>query len=647
MSKGIKLLSESRALLQGLPQAAGPQAAAELEAALKSVASVDGDRVLDQFEAEAYAQAFAGLPAGPIDVASARRVRQRLDLQIETLKAERAQSTEVLFTSEGRALDRFRGKILGAMDASIAKAEGKPVDINMMVFAFTDADLADGILERARANPNVNFRLLTDWTQLSESGSKQARRIGRTARQEGLENIQIKYKRDNPYVWNEEKGRPVFHHPASKGLNHHKGFVTLIDGRPEKMVFGSFNWSRNAMKKNYENMMLLDRSDADHRPVMAGYDKEFAAFWNNDDVALTEAEALREKGRLYSELYAANGHDVAPRPVHTPDEADPIYERREGPYVLDINSFADADAAALSGLIGKGASKSVAKELRDYGRFDSRTELLARVPKLATLPAWKRERLLANMEFGDGGLSVNTASASELDRAGLSAAQAKRLVALRERHGSFESVEAIREVRGIGGKTLARVEESLSDDHVTGYYSGRAPEGRPQAGFADHGTVKVPSRGPFMPGQLSEIDADLAAPVRDMLRRTPEGQTVRIAMYGMSTRSPEYQEMVQALERGVPVRLVLYGKYAASAVAALDALKQRGLDVDYRTLKSRVMHEKFGVTGDDLFNGSANWSTSAMNKHAEDRFAFRNEPELANRFVEEFARLWERGTAPQ
>ena len=66
------------------------------------------------------------------------------------------------------------------MDATIAKADGKPVDVNMMVFAFTDEQLADGILERARNHPNVNFRLITDWTQLSLSGNKQpAYRSGR------------------------------------------------------------------------------------------------------------------------------------------------------------------------------------------------------------------------------------------------------------------------------------------------------------------------------------------------------------------------------------------------------------------------------------------------------------------------------------
>ena len=65
-----------------------------------------------------------------------------------------------------------------------------------------------------------------------------------------------------------------------------------------------------------------------------------------------------------------------------------------------------------------------------------------------------------------------------------------------------------------------------------------------------------------------------------------------------------------------------------------------------RVIKSRVMHEKFGVVGDDVFNGSANFSSSSITKHTEDRFLFRNMPALARRFVDEFERLFARGGVP-
>jgi phosphatidylserine/phosphatidylglycerophosphate/cardiolipin synthase-like enzyme len=94
----------------------------------------------------------------------------------------------------------------------------------------------------------------------------------------------------------------------------------------------------------------------------------------------------------------------------------------------------------------------------------------------------------------------------------------------------------------------------------------------------------------------------------------------------------------------VAVRAVVYKEYNAAAIEALRAHGARGLDVQVKVIASRVMHEKFGVLNDDVWNGSANFSTSSITKHTEDRFLFRNMPELAARFVAEFDRLWARGS---
>jgi competence ComEA-like helix-hairpin-helix protein len=653
MSKGIKILSESRALIAPLNDVQNDKAAEILNKAVADVASVDGDRVLDQFEAQALNDVWSQVVPqgqGPITEAQATRISSALSLQINQMKSSRVDSTEAIFTSEGKALQRFRASIMGAMQDTIDKANGRPVDVNMMLFAFTDPEMADGILDMARDNPNVNFRLMTDWTQLPNSGNRQPRRIMETAKAEGLDNIQVKFKKDNPYVWDDNRKRPRYHHSKTQGLNHHKGFVTLIDGRPEKMAFGSFNWSLGAMKRNYENLMLLDRADNDNRAIMGEYQGEFEAFWNNDDVALTLGEALNEKNRLQKELYEANGETYLWDRTYEVED-DPEYKAVNTSPFFDINSFADKDVERLEGMIGKTRTREVMKELRDFGRFDSWTELLVRVPSLAELPTWEREPLMEHLEYGEGGLSVNTASVEELDRAGLSRRQAERVVALREEQGSLESLDEITGIRGIGARTLDRVDDSLHVEENQGYYSARKPGEAPTTGWADStrgtGTETVVKRpeGPFSTSDVRETEEvanDLAAPVKSLLRRAQPGQTFRMAMYGLSTSSPEYAELKAAIERGVSVRVVLYGKYNDKAANALEGLKAQGHDVDYRIIKSRVMHEKFGVVGDDLFNGSSNWSTSSMTKHTEDRFLFRNQPALAHRFVEEFSRLWER-----
>ena len=292
----IKKLPQAQTILNSI-HTADAATAEKLQEAVKAAAGVDGDRVLDLFEAEAIQATIAEVTQGsdgPLTLSQAEAVQSALALRIGQMKSERVQATDAIFTSEGGALETFRGKILGSMEDTLRKANGRPVDINMMVFSFTDSVLADEILRLARENPNANFRLLTDWSQMSSSGSRQSARLARTAFDEGLDNLDIKFKKDNPYVWDPEQGRPVFSHRNTKGLNHHKGFVTLIEGRPQKMVFGSFKWSLGAMTRNYENLMSLDRKDPDHRGV--GFlQKEFEEFWNRDDVALTYAEARREK----------------------------------------------------------------------------------------------------------------------------------------------------------------------------------------------------------------------------------------------------------------------------------------------------------------------------------------------------------------
>jgi len=658
----LKILPQAKPLTTPFENIAEPAAKAIIDATLKDLASIDGDRVLDTFEAVELKAAYDALlpQGGPITTQVATDLSTALKTRIASMKAERASSaTEAIFTSEGAALTNFRTKIMATITDTIAKANGKKVDVDMMIFAFTDKVLADELVSLAKQHPNVNFRLLTDWSQMATSGDRQAPRLAKIAADEGLTNLEVKFKRDEPYVWSSSQNRPVFSHGATKGLNHHKGFVASIEGRPEKMTFGSFNWSISAMTGNYENLMLLDRKDPDNRGIMKGYKDEFVAFWNDDASALTLSEARKDKEAQYKALYDAN--NVPYTPMNIADgPADVPYVAEDKNAAFDINSFADGDATALKDIVGASLAGKIAKELREFGRFDSYTELLARVPDLASASTWVREHLSENLEFGEGGLSVNTATVDELKRAGLTSTQAKRIVELREQKGSFESVDEIDDVVGIGAATMDKARFVLTDDEAVGTYSARKIGGPATTGWSEtnHGTMLVPTNGdtgatPASGKQIAPVRADMtamnrdmAAPVIDLLRRAKPGDTFRISMYGLSKTSPEYLEMEKALARGVKLRVVIYKSYNEGTIAALKELKAQGFDVDTRVIKSRVMHEKFGVINDDVFNGSANMSTSSITKHSEDRFLFRNVPDLADRFVEEFARLWEKGTEP-
>lgn len=652
----IKLSSGARQVLAPITEAhkdAAPAVKEGMETMLKTAAALDGDRVVDKAEADAIALAIGQMTTGGVleTTGDVHNAQSALDVRLGTLKAARPKSTDVVFTTQGRGLTRFRSAILGSMESTLQRAQGRPVDINVMIFSFTDKVIANGILGLAEKHPNLNVRILTDWAQLPTSGSRQPTRILREAKKRGLTNIEVKYKQDAPYVW--KNGRPGYDHGKSQGLNHHKGFVSLIDGRPDKMATGSFNWSISAMRSNRENLMTLDSKNTANADAMAGYQSEFQAFWN-DDVAMTYNEAAAYKDSLYQKLHEERGLPYTPRDIDTSFEDLP-YHPVDTSLDVDVNSMSDEANAALVELLGKRTTAKLERELRDYGRFDTMDELLERVPDLAGLDEDTLGELGERARFGDGGVSINTASVSELDRAGLSRRQAERVVDLRESHGAFESVAELDDVRGIGKGTLGRVAPSLTAASVAGFYSARRVGESAMTGFSKdhHGTLDVPAAGSTtvdgpedgrviddVRGDMTAMNRDLSAPVTDLFRRAEPGQTIRVAMYGFSTRSPEFAELKKAANRGVSVRAVVYGRYSGGAKSAMEAMKHSGLDVDVRSISRKVMHEKFATVGDDVVNGSANFSTSSIGKHSEDRFVFRNQPDVATAFNDEFARLW-------
>lgn len=67
------------------------------------------------------------------------------------------------------------------------------------------------------------------------------------------------------------------------------------------------------------------------------------------------------------------------------------------------------------------------------------------------------------VEVDSAPLNLNQATVAELDRLpGIGPALAGRIVAWREEHGDFESLEQLGEVRGIGARTLARLRPRLT-----------------------------------------------------------------------------------------------------------------------------------------------------------------------------------------
>jgi phosphatidylserine/phosphatidylglycerophosphate/cardiolipin synthase-like enzyme len=539
------------------------------------------------------------------------------------------------FNSDGTRLD---GKLIEALRDAEAKArEGKRLDLNMTIFQFQSVPIAEELLRIARENPNARLRIIGDWSQSSNDGNNRLPLIERQAASLGLRNIDIRYKKDEPYQWDEGKERPVFAHSRARGLVHRKGFVALVDGVPVKMAFGSFNWSETADSKNYEDLVIVDPVGEVTEAMALQYEREFAAFVNHPD-ALTGAQARAFKRDSLNRMRSEHGRDPG---ADGERDAGPEPEKYVSPArsAFDVNSFAADDAARLDALVGQPLADEVRGELRERGRFDSYLDLAARIPRIDLAPAEARQAL-ALAGFGEGRLAVNTAPTDDWVRLGFPPELAGAIIDHRARHDGFLSVADLAHVPGVTAERLAACRHLLTDDVAEGFYTARGFDDPAAATGYDPDNA---SRTVVVAGADSPLPASVTNAAVDLLRRAGPGDTVRIAMYIFQTNTPEFRVMLAANDRGATVKLVLSEEFRDLALPALSkelAAGRQGLEVRVQT--ARTLHEKFMVAGNDVFTGSANIASSASERHSEDRYVIRNHPPFAHSYINEFERVFGR-----
>lgn len=609
---------------------------------LREAAELDQNRVLTRAEAEKVIEpAIAELPGG------AAAVREALGGIDAFLDAERAREADlrdgidVLFNSD-RQGPSITARVIAELDEAVAEADGRPLDVHIMIFSFTDESIAARLESIARENPNVHIRMIADWSQTTTANGYKPAVLARL----GLPNLEVKFKKDQPYRWDARNGRMRWDHGTSRGLNHHKGLVTLIDGRPRSLVTGSFNWSPTAERSNYENLMVLDADVAANRTVMRHYGEEFEAFWNDGRASLTLGEA-REHRRRIGEEFEADPTKSPEAIVGLERGAGADLHRLADEDIVDLNSWTGGQRIAeLVGGGGRGmeiARVMQAERLR-YGRFADLQDLVSRVPAVGALGAGALERLSREAVFGRGLVSANTATREELMAIGASGPGADAILAWRAEHGDFESVAAVGAVPGVSASSFARMKRFLSAAVNRVAFSARmAHEERGDTGYAPLNEEKtVPVLGPD--GEVHFESATLGSGAIDMIRRAEPGETLKLATYGLSSSTPEYAALLEAARRGVKLRVILNKAYNEGVAARLRALaEEEELDVEVK-VSGRTMHQKYLVhpEGKDAFNGSANLSGSSALRHSEDRFFLKNNEALARAFETDFDRLWGR-----
>lgn len=182
------------------------------------------------------------------------------------------------FTSTaGRPLIEVVSGFLSILDGLDQKER---IEVQIMVFSFTDAGLADHLKALAKRNPMIRFRILGDWGNVVSGDGRQLHRIANS----GISNIEISLKYDEPYEWNPETQKVVWSYHASLGMLHHKTICIIRDGKPFELLTGSFNWTKKG-GAGYENILTISATE-ETNTLLADFQREFEAIWQDHNLAM-------------------------------------------------------------------------------------------------------------------------------------------------------------------------------------------------------------------------------------------------------------------------------------------------------------------------------------------------------------------------
>ena len=202
---------------------------------------------------------------------------------------------EALFTSivGGAGL---RDRILSVIRDAVGLAGNHHVDVHIMTFSFTDAEIADLLVQAARTQPNLSIRLIADWNQGAEGSDAKSAHWLRSA----CPTSRCGTRRTSPTFGTPRHRRMRWSYQASRGLLHHKTLAVLVDGRPHTLLCGSFNWSKRSAK-GYENLIVLTADDPASMHVMTAVEREFEALWSDGAATLSPDEVHTHYAAILAE----------------------------------------------------------------------------------------------------------------------------------------------------------------------------------------------------------------------------------------------------------------------------------------------------------------------------------------------------------
>ena len=187
---------------------------------------------------------------------------------------------------------------------------------------------------------------------------------------------------------------------------------------------------------------------------------------------------------------------------------------------------------------------------------------------------------------------------------------------------------------------LCRTAPEFAAASIAFTWRGLEP-GKAVGGAAEHNrSQKMILRSPA--GRARLVPLTITNLALAAIYRAVIGDTLLLAMYGLSPRVPEYAALLDAARRGVRVFIILDRVVGSAVAARLCAVAQEeGLALEVRTA-GRMMHQKYLVHRETatVVTGTANMSTDASCRHAEHRILVRADQELAARFTADFEEIW-------
>ncbi len=169
---------------------------------------------------------------------------------------------------------------------------GKVLDLQCMWFAFTDPVLYQALMETVQLPHVQSLRVIADYGNFSSRDSRLVRALSEASSPK----VAVRFKTDFPYIWKYSAKDFEWNYKESSGLLHHKSLCVLVNGVPEWLHTGSYNWTRKS-NRSYENSLLMKR-DEKNAEVLDAFYREFEALWQVDGLSLSVSEAIEHRSMV-------------------------------------------------------------------------------------------------------------------------------------------------------------------------------------------------------------------------------------------------------------------------------------------------------------------------------------------------------------